>query len=154
MAGRKWSDPEFARADWEYGVRVPITANRVVASGAEEYVMSDVRLPDRAMLWQFGFWQYGAVSSWGGGVRIGLADFLPASAAEFDKVEQILRPSWNHSEGGVWWQCLAYGSGVFDVRVPFEPQGRRLVWELHNSHYAGVWLGGMIVVGACEVAKE
>lgn len=147
-ARRAWLSPRYCREQWEYGVRIPVGAFRVVAAGDREYAMSSVRLPDEAVIWQVHLWQSQAVASWGGRVRIGVADWLPTNEAEFDGVEQVLHPSWYDSEAGGEWGCAGYPALTLDVMIPIAPQGRRLVWEFRNQHTAAFYIGGIVVVSA------
>lgn len=147
-ARRAWMSPAWCLPIEAYGVRIPLEVDRVVPAAGSEFAMLDVRLPDRCILHHLMLWQYGALSSFGGGARVALSDWLPTSAAEMAACEQILAPAWLAGEGGGYWRCMATGGGGVDVRVPFDPQGRRIVVELYNGHTAGVWMGIRLVVSS------
>lgn len=92
--------------------------------------ISEIALPERAVLWQFSCWSVYSTSE-NDSFRLALGDQLPTSTVMMDALEPLF-PGFGLQGPGprkIW--MAQYGAPIlFDFRIPLMSGGRRLVTEM------------------------
>lgn len=115
--------------DWCFGRRFCVSTNTRAYSGETSWDISEVALPEKAVLWQ-AVLHPSYIDSSSASCRVALGDVLPTTMAEMDALEPLL-PGLGQ-QGAEPRLILVYNtSGALDLRLrmPISSAGRRLVVE-------------------------
>lgn len=116
--------------DWCFGWRFPVCTAIESSTGALTWDISEVSLPERAVLWELVFYSprgYTTMDS----IRIGLAHQIPTSQAQMDKSTELLKGFGRLISGRRILKL--YGAEVPSMRMlrmPVETGNRKLVLEV------------------------
>lgn len=106
-----------------------------VTVGKEAWDISELALPDRCVLWEMSWGVIAASVTLFDAVRFALGDKVPASAAEFDALEQLLplagtRPA---ARPGFRFFDRYNQVSVTSLRMPISAQGRKVIMEVYDE---------------------
>ena len=127
---RNWGlDKVMQLPDWCFGRRWPIFCRVTAGEGSQLWDISELKLPDVCVVWEFGAWI--ARSSFEVDTfRLALGRFLPATAAQMDALEPLFNGLGAQGPGPR--QIDAHRSGQLrmeNLRMPVQAQGKNLILE-------------------------
>lgn len=128
---RNWPiDKVMQLPDWCFGSRFPVGVAARTAAGVITWDMSEVGLPERAVLWEVSFWcpeDYTQVD----GFRMGLGRVLPTTQAEMTANTQLLKGCGRWVAGARHFNMFgAQTPAIRSMKVPFETAGQNLILEV------------------------
>lgn len=131
-----------------FGRRFVVGLSFIVLTEDIYYDICEIPLPDLAVIWELSIWVPNSISG-DSILRLALGDKLPGTQAEFEALEPVFQSIGSPTVGPrrIWMQDIG-DYALRTLRMPIEPQGRRLVGELEAGGAAeGQVLVNMVVSG-------
>ena len=138
--------------DWCFGIKYAVSVEAFAANDSFAYDISEIALPETMVIWQILIVPI-TFSAFTNYVRIGLAQNLPATEAEFMELQPLINGMGAQGPGPRQIQLNIYSAGQsIMLRQPVHTASRKLALLTYAAVDENCWVRVVIIISS--VPKE